>query len=78
MDWKTYLRADSGASDSFLQELERWKAEALRQMEQADNFNEVLEARGGKKMLDLLRAGFTMTEREEASRVRHLQRAQGK
>lgn len=78
MDWKTYLKADSLASDSFCQELERLKAEALRQMEQADNFDQVLEARGGKKMLDLLQASFTMMEREEKSRVAYLRRSQGK
>ena len=51
--------------------------EALRQMEEAEKFEQVLEARGGKKMLDLLQASYTIIDREEKSRVAYGRKIRG-
>jgi len=70
MHWREALRKDAEANQTFTARLEVLKDAAVRQMEDAAVWEVVLEARGKKKILDLLLTELKMDDREEAAHAR--------
>jgi len=70
MDWRTYLRAEPEVLEDFRLTLEALQKRALRQMDTARSWEEVLEARGAKKSVDALIRYLTMDEQEAKTYAR--------
>ena len=70
MDWRTYLRAEPDVLEDFRLTLEALQKRALRQMDTAQSWESVLEARGAKKSIDALMRYLTMDEQEASAYAR--------
>lgn len=70
MHWREALRKDSEAKQTFTSRLEALKDTVVREMEDAPSWESVLEARGKKKVLDLILNEMKMDDREEAQHAR--------
>lgn len=70
MDWLTTLKQDPDAVASFVETLEALKKRAVRRMDEARSWEEVLAARGEKKLAEQLLTSVTMADEEERAYAR--------
>ena len=75
--WAEYLNRDKTALSDFLAMLNGLELEQVEKLLNGP-WEDVLEARGAKKMLALLQRMVTLKQREEESHVRYLRQTQGR
>ena len=65
MQWQDAIRLNSESFQGFNDFLDRLKAQAQREQDEATSWDAAKEAVGKKKAVDIIRQAVTMTTREE-------------